>query len=104
MDYIDLIMTFSKMNWSLNAGYYCSFLTWGIEIGEKTDPDNNYIKVKKFEKCAIVLYDISLMINGRKMIKKENVNCIDYVKTLKNCLGIVYERTNKKYKKNNNNE
>ncbi|HSQ89144.1 hypothetical protein [Romboutsia sp.] len=104
MDYIDLIMSFSKMDWSVIVGYYCSFLTWGIEIGEKTDPDNNYIKVEKFEKCAIVLYDISLMINGKKMIKKENVNCIDYAKTLKNCLEIVYERTNKKYKKNNNNE
>lgn len=89
MDYNELLLTFSKLNWKFFYGYYTSFLNWGIIIQKEQEIGNNYINVEKHCKDNIVKYDIEFGREKELIIDKQNLSINDYIMFLNQALKIM---------------
>lgn len=89
MDYHELLLTFSKMEWTYFYGYYKSFLNWGIIIQKNQEPGSDFLNVEKFVEKNIVRYELIFNKDNIILIDEHKLNITDYIKYLNYVLKIM---------------
>lgn len=84
MDFHELINVFGKMGYNIFVGYYNSFLTWGIKISKKDNPEDELIRIEKsFDKEKNqFFYDVDYVKNNKCLIEKEDITTEEYIISL----------------------